>query len=62
MGEINSRLNGGKVQLALTTRELNVVREALAAEATEPSWADEDIETIEAVIAQLEALGARGSL
>jgi hypothetical protein len=49
-------------QLALTKRELNVVREALAAEATEPSWADDDLETIEAVIAKLEALGARGSL
>ncbi len=50
------------VSVQLSKRELDVAREALAAEAAVTSWGDGDRETIEAVITKLEALGARGSL
>jgi len=46
----------------LSKRELDVAREALAAEATITEWIDADRLTIESVISKLEALGARGSL
>ena len=48
--------------IRLTKRELVVAREALAAEATATEWAEEDRETIEAIISKMEALGAKGSL
>jgi hypothetical protein len=47
------------VCLPLSRRELDVVREALAYEAGASRW-DNDLDTIEAVIAKLEALGAKG--
>ena len=46
----------------LSKRELDVAREALAAESTITEWTDADRLTIESVISKLEALGARGSL
>lgn len=48
--------------LLLSKRQLDVAREALAAEATISEWSDADRATIEEVIAKLEELGARGSL
>ena len=46
----------------LSKRELDVAREALAAEATITEWTDADRLTIESVISKMEALGARGSM
>jgi hypothetical protein len=46
----------------LSKRQLDVAREALAAEATITEWSEADRLTIESVISKLEALGAQGSL
>lgn len=53
---------GPPVSVQLTAREMHIVREALAAEAGIPEWSAIDTETIEGVIAKLQALGARGGL
>jgi len=57
-------LEHGRKWLSLTEREAHVVREALAAEASVTDWAEVDRETLEAVIAKLDAAweAERGSL
>lgn len=53
---------GDGTSVKLDAKQADVTREALAYCVTLLGWAEEDLETMEEVIAKLEAIGARGSL